>query len=273
MPPGLVVSAAAFRAGLQRSAGTPSGTPPSCDGGPSGGILAPWISAEIAAGYRRLANAAGEPEPVVAVRSSGVGEDGGAASAAGQYLTLLGVAGASDVIAAVETCHASAAAPSARRYQADRGRPSVSPMAVGVQLLVPARVAGTSFSAHPLDPQRDCVVVEAVRGLGAPAAAGTVRPEHIEMTRAGRVLRREPARQAWMQVAGPVGVREEPVDHVPDHVLDDAELDGVVEAVLAVETCFGFPVDVEWAVASPPGEPVVVILLQARPITWPRPLS
>lgn len=143
-------------------------------------------------------------------------------------------------------------------------------MAVGVQTLVRARVAGVAFSAHPLDADRDCIVVEAVLGLGVPAVSGAVRPEHIELTRARQISRRSPARQERLHVADARGVREEPVrcqvGATEGAVLDDVELDSVVDMVLAVETVVGFPVDVEWAVASAPGEPVVVSLLQARPI-------
>ena len=57
-------------------------------------------------------------------------------------------------------------------------------------------------SARHYQVERDCIVVEAVRGLGAPAVSGTVRPEHIELTRAGQIARRGLARQERLQVAG-----------------------------------------------------------------------
>ena len=58
----------------------------------------------------------------------------------------------------------------------------------------------------------------------------------------------------------PARLRERPI-------LDDEQLGAVVDAVLAVERHFGFPVDVEWVVNRHRrvGEPVTVV--QARPET------
>jgi pyruvate,water dikinase len=50
-------------------------------------------------------------------------------------------------------------------------------------------------------------------------------------------------------------------------VLDDEQIAAVVDAVLAVERHYGYPVDVEWVLDRHrrEGEPVCVV--QARPVT------
>lgn len=169
-----------------------------------------------------------------AVRSSAVGEDGIARSFAGQLETMLGVA-KGDVLGAVRRCRASALALRALRY----GR-GVGPVAVIVQRLVPADVAGVAFSADPRTGERDVVIVEAIRGLGDRLVSGAVSPEawridgeRCERTRAGE---------------GPA--------------LDEARARRVAALARALEALFGRPQDIEWAFSG--GE---LWLLQSRPIT------
>jgi pyruvate,water dikinase len=60
---------------------------------------------------------------------------------------------------------------------------------------------------------------------------------------------------------------EMPARLVDRRVLDDEQVAAVVDAVLAVERYYGYPVDVEWVLDRHrrEGEPVCVV--QARPVT------
>src|SRR5687768_6521963 len=85
-----------------------------------------------------------------AVRSSALAEDSADASHAGQYETVLGVHGAASLRQAVEICLRSADTRRAAAYRSDRGEQGDAGMAVAVQRMVDARVAGVVFTADPV---------------------------------------------------------------------------------------------------------------------------
>jgi pyruvate,water dikinase len=88
--------------------------------------------------------------PVWAVRSSAIGEDSGAASFAGTHLSVLGVGGPASVVEAVLRVHASGSSAGARAYR-DRLKLADWPrMAVVVQVLIDADVAGVLFTRNPV---------------------------------------------------------------------------------------------------------------------------
>jgi phosphoenolpyruvate synthase/pyruvate phosphate dikinase len=106
----------------------------------------------------------------VAVRSSGLAEDLPNASFAGQYNTLLDVRGLDAVLAAVDACVASA-----RDGRVEAYGHATRPMAVLVQRMVAADVAGVAFSANPVTGNRAEVRVSATRGLGDRLVSGVRR--------------------------------------------------------------------------------------------------
>lgn len=183
----------------------------------------------------------------LAVRSSGVVEDGDTASYAGIYETVLDVRGADAVLEAIERCRGSAHAERVRAYRAQRGLEDTEGgcVAVVVQRLVRADVAGVAFSADPVAGRRDRCIVEAVAGLGEALVSGRASPDRAVVDGAGRVLDRT-------RVAG---------------CLDDALAAEVSARTLELEGALGYPVDVEWAV-----EGGVLWLLQVRPVTAPIPM-
>jgi hypothetical protein len=180
-----------------------------------------------------------------AVRSSAFGEDGAAQSFAGQLETHLGVS-AADVPAAVRLCWESVEAARALRYSGAK----LAEVAVIVQQMVPAELAGVAFSADPQTGERGVTVIEAVRGLGDKLVSGAADPE------------------AW-RVKGQAC---EVTRRGASSVLSDAQARRVAELARAMESLFGAPQDVEWALQ---GEEL--FLLQSRPITAlpaaPRPIS
>ena len=108
----------------------------------------------------------------LAVRSSAVGEDGSESSGAGQMETILGVKGKVQLFEAVKKCWASHFSFRAVEYRRQFGSKIDSPMAVLVQELVPADVAGVLFTRHPDNGSTAKMVVNANVGLGESVVSG-----------------------------------------------------------------------------------------------------
>ncbi|MGY1691379.1 PEP/pyruvate-binding domain-containing protein [Geodermatophilus sp. SYSU D01105] len=201
------------------------------------------LAGPVVAAWRRLG---GGP---VAVRSSATTEDLPGASSAGQQDTFLDVTGAEQVVDAVRRCWSSVWTARALAYRARQGTPSAAAaVAVVVQRMVPAEVAGVLFTADPLTGRRDRVVLEAVRGLGDALVSGRATP------------------QRWVLDAGKHAVLDGP-DGAVRPLLDDGHLRELADLGLRAATLSGGPQDLEWAIAD--GR---CWLLQSRPVTTLFPL-
>lgn len=174
----------------------------------------------------------------LAVRSSAVSEDLPGASFAGQYETVLNVRGEKELEAAVLRCWASTFNPHVVAYRKKQGISS-NGMAVLVQKMVPADAAGVVFSADPVSGDRETVVINSVRGLGDRLVSGEASPDE------------------WKVKNGKVKCLRAPED-----VMDVDRARDIAKIAKRIETHFGTPQDIEWALAD--GE---FYILQARPIT------
>jgi len=215
-----------------------------------GAPLSEAVAAALAPPLDRLTGLAlgdrNEP-PLLAVRSSGVSEDGAHASFAGLHDTELGLT-ADQVVPAVLRCWASLWSERAVGYRARRGLElDGRAMAVVVQALVPAQAAAVAFTRHPVTGRVDHLLINAVPGLGEEMVAGTVTPDTIVVDKADRRV-----------------VEFAPGDSGDGPALGDDVLDELVSLCLDVERSFGEPVDIEAAHAADGW-----YLLQARPITTP----
>jgi pyruvate,water dikinase len=239
VPPGFCVTTAAYR--------RLGGQCPTND---------PFLLEQIRAAYRQLGGGR------VAVRSSATSEDGTVASFAGQMETLLGVQGETEVCAAVARCWQSLHSEHAVAYRRDRGiRAEEMAMAVVVQRLIAAEVAGVLFTRDPFDPQGQRMLVEASWGLGESVVSGKVAPDRYYLEReTGRVVEQHIA--AKMVQMTTEGTQPVPADKEKQPCLDAARLAELAELGRRVEALFGEPCDVEWAWAESR-----FWLLQARPIT------
>lgn len=201
---------------------------------------------------------------VVAARSSAVGEDGAAASFAGQHATELHLRSDDALLGAIGRIRASAHAPSALAYRAKMGVAGAPRMGVVVQRLVDADRAGVLFTRHPVT-RADERVIEAAWGLGEVVVAGLVTPDHFRVARDGRVLeRRAGEKDVAIRPAPTGGTREEPVDAPRARALclDDAQLRRLCELASRCEAATTGALDLEWALC---GE--ALYLLQQRAIT------
>lgn len=224
------------------------------------------IPEEIAGAITQAYNCLKGGNPAVAVRSSATAEDLPELSFAGQQDTFLNIDTPDGVLRAVKHCWASLWTARAIGYRQKNmiNHQAVS-LAVVVQLLVPAEAAGILFTINPLNGQGDQAVINAAWGLGEAVVGGAVNPDTIVIDKSsGVVVERQTADKQVMTVRVDGATRESPV---PDElrrvpVLDDRTSAELVRLGKQIERHFGYPVDVEWAIAD--GE---ISILQARPIT------
>src|SRR3989442_15390132 len=184
--------------------------------------------------------------PKVAVRSSATAEDLPEASFAGQQDTIVGASGEEALLDAVRRCWASLWNERAVAYrETHRVDQQGLRLAVVVQRMVDAESAGVLFTADPITGRRRRAVIDAVRGLGEQLVSGAVNPDHFVVDpRDGTILERR------------------------GDVLNDEQLRALATLGARVETHFGRPQDIEWAIAKD-GK---VWLVQSRDITTLYPL-
>jgi pyruvate,water dikinase len=198
-----------------------------------------------------------------AVRSSAVDEDGEAASFAGQHVTRLNVP-THAVAEALKEVWASSQTPSALAYRRRLGLSGTPEMAVVIQEMVRARVAGVLFTRNPLS-QAIERVIEASWGLGEAVVAGLVTPDRFRIRQDGAILERS-AGEKEMEVANGEdgGTIECPVeaDRAVRLCLDDGELAQLHELACEVERSFEGAQDLEWAF-----DEERLFLLQRRAVT------
>jgi pyruvate, water dikinase len=209
--------------------------------------------------------ALGPDEVPVAVRSSATAEDSEAASFAGQQETFLHVRGGDQLRARVRDCWASFFSERALFYRSKKGSLTDLGMAVVVQRMVNADIAGVLFTIDAVQGRRDRMVVEAVIGLGEAAVSGAVTPDHYVIRRDGRVRKAQVHEQPYAIVADESGgVVERPLDSEEGGArkASDELLAELARLGDDLEQRIGVPQDIEWAVEG--GE---LYVLQARPVT------
>jgi phosphohistidine swiveling domain-containing protein len=234
-------------------------------------ILGVTMPADVADAGRQALDALGATA-AVAVRSSATAEDLPSASFAGQQDTYLNVVGIDAVLDAVRRCWASLWTDRAVAYRATN---SIDPrsvrLAVVVQRLVNASVAGVLFTANPLTGKRGEAVIDASPGLGEAVVSGAVNPDHFVIeTASGAIRDRHLGDKRVVVLPAPGGgVQHVNVDGRADHAsLSDAQLRALARLGEQTERHFGAPQDVEFAVDAGGG----LWLTQARSITTLFPL-
>lgn len=231
-----------------------------------GGHVSAALRTSLSVAYERLRDGTDEDGGYVAVRSSAVDEDGAEASFAGQHDTMLNVRGLDAVLAAVTSIWASLRSETALAYRRQRGLAEDDlALAVLVQRMVWADVAGVAFSLDPVTGARERIVVSANWGLGESVVAGTVTADtwHLDK-RDLRVLDVVVADKERMVIPSESGTRSV---KVPTFLrtrasLADSALARVAELTRSLERERGWPVDIEFAWRGDE-----LWLLQCRPIT------
>ena len=229
------------------------------------------VASQLRATYASLGG-----DPAVAVRSSANAEDLPGLSFAGQQETYLNVKGVDALLEAVRNCWASlwTAQAISYRHENEIEQGSVA-MAVVVQIMVPAEVAGILFTANPATGERTEMIVNASFGLGEAVVGGQVTPDTFIVDRESKNVKETMIgpKEQMIVSDGDQGTKLTDVE-VSDRdlsSLSDALLNDLVELGLEVEKNYdGLPQDIEWAIVD--GK---ISLLQSRPITNlpPQPLE
>jgi pyruvate,water dikinase len=144
------------------------------------------VPGRVAASMLRALDEHGLAGEFVAVRSSGLAEDGAEHSFAGQFWSFLYVRGGEQVLEALGLCWGSAFSARSVAYRRAVGADDVAPrMGVIVQRMVDSESAGVAFSRTPLDPaDRDTLVEESVWGQGEGLVAGDLEADRFLVDRA-----------------------------------------------------------------------------------------
>lgn len=235
VPPGFVITSAAFAAAVDQDA------------------LRARMRAQDMAAARAIVAAAPPPRELiaehyaalaglVAVRSSACAEDSEGASYAGQQETYLNVDGLDAVLHDVVECWLSFFADRAVFYRQEKGSLDDVAMAVVVQQMIDSRKSGVLFTVDPVHGRKDRMVVEAAFGLGEQVVSGEVTPDHYVLDRQGVIKR--------------------------SRIVDEQVLSGEQCAQLArlgqhLADLHGCPQDIEWAFDADG----TLFLLQSRPVT------
>ena len=185
----------------------------------------------------------------LSIRSSATLEDLAGQSFAGQYRTFLEVNSERELLQRIEECWDSARSETVRSYLQAlnvQGTNAETPLlAVIIQRMVNASVAGVAFSRDPLRPDHDESVIEAVKGHAEGLVSGQRSPCRVRVGRDGRVsvenrstsYLRLSRKTPWRDIAG---------------------------LIRRLENSYGGQaLDVEWAV----DHRKALWLLQVRPIT------
>jgi phosphohistidine swiveling domain-containing protein len=227
------------------------------------------LARAITTAYGELGEGASVP---LAVRSSATAEDLPYASFAGQQDTYLNVVGAENVLDAVRRCWASLWTDRAVSYRASNGIDHRSVrLAVVVQRMVEAEVAGILFTANPLTGRRRQAVIDAAPGLGEAVVSGAVNPDHFVVnTATGEIVeRRLGDKRVTVRAAAGSGTERVALEsHEDEASLSDGQIRALAKLGARVEAHYGSPQDTEWAIDNE-GR---IWLLQARPITTLFPL-
>jgi pyruvate,water dikinase len=246
VPPGFVVTAAAFAAAID--VGALRTAMRSGDAAAARAMVTAAVPprAQIGPAYEALtgpAPAGPAPGGRVAVRSSACAEDSAGASYAGQQETYLNTTGLDDVVANVVRCWTSFFSDRAVFYRREKGSLDDVAMAVVVQRMVDSHRSGVMFTMDPVHGRTDRMVVEAAYGLGEAVVSGEITPDHYMLDRRGTVKRR--------RIAGAAPV------------LRDDECARLAAVGRQLAALHGAPQDIEWAFDADG----TLFLLQSRPVT------
>lgn len=204
-----------------------------------------------------------------AVRSSAVGEDSEEMSAAGQMQTFLGVRGTKKIFESIVRCWASQFSFTAVNYKRQYGQVLNAPMAVVIQEMVPASVAGVMFTCDPVKGDPAFITITANYGLGESVVSASAEPDTFLLKRSDGlrpVLHSVQLGQksVFVTESETEGVLMQPVPETmtKQKCMKDEQIEQLAYIGTQVERCYAAPRDIEWAIRD--GK---YYLLQCRPVS------
>jgi pyruvate,water dikinase len=222
--------------------------------------------------YRQLYGGA------VAVRSSATAEDLPEAAFAGQQETFLNVLGEQPLLDAMRACWASLWSERAVHYRAHQNVDQVSvKLAVVVQKMVQADVAGVMFTANPVSGARNELVIDANPGLGEAVVGGLVTPDHFVVHKRGARIKELRVGRREVIIRSKEGGGTEQIlstDNNTNAALSPLDVRSLTRLGIQIERHYGAPQDIEWAWIKDRPKAGKFMILQARPMTaLPKPLK
>lgn len=217
--------------------------------------LSEAVACDIMRHFARLSS------PLAAVRSSATCEDSAEKAWAGQLDTFLNVS-KEDVLEKVKLCWASLF--SERTLAYDKDILNKASVAVVVQEMIFADVAGVAFSVNPLTQNINEILVNAVYGIGEAIVSGNVTPDQYLVHKTGRILSQnhETQSRGLYRKKGKLVWSEIAPDKQNKAKLSSKAVLELAKIIAKIEKFYHFPVDVEFAVKNRK-----IYILQARPIT------
>jgi rifampicin phosphotransferase len=202
-----------------------------------------------------------------AVRSSATAEDLPDASFAGQQDTYLNVRGADALLEAVRNCWVSLFTDRAILYRNQNGYSHREvKLSVVIQQMVLSEVSGILFTADPVSNHRHIASIDASYGLGEALVAGLVSADLYRVDkRTDEVVEVKVGdKQLAIRPLLDGGTIHETItgDARTGQVLTDAQAVELAQVGTRIESHYGKPQDIEWAMVDSK-----IYILQARPIT------
>ncbi|MEM4372659.1 MAG: pyruvate, water dikinase, partial [Metallosphaera sp.] len=220
--------------------------------------------------FDELSRAVGK-EILVAVRSSATAEDIESASFAGQQDTYLNVKRA-NLINMVKAVWASLYNERAIEYRKSKGIDSSKvEMAVVVQKMVNSRSSGVMFTLNPSNGDRNFIVIESSWGLGEAVVGGKVTPDEVIISKHDlKILDKRIAKKNMKIVYNQGNNVEVPLngEESESPSISDEEALELAKLALKIESHYGMPMDIEWAIDADLKFPDNVFIVQARPETF-----
>ena len=200
-----------------------------------------------------------------AVRSSALGEDT-LFSFAGQYATFLNVK-EDDIIDRYREVLASKFTPKAIYYFLSHSLSEAQlAMSVGCMEMVDSAISGVIYTLDPVRPDDQCMLINAIFGLGKYLVDGTVTPDVFTVSKKDSSIRetklaRKTIRLMLNEAGGTMQVP------VPETLQGTPSIDGktiklLLDTGLSLEKHYGCPQDIEWAIDRS-GR---LFILQTRPL-------
>jgi pyruvate,water dikinase len=225
----------------------------------------------ICQAYKALSAECKTKEVSVAVRSSGCAEDLPTAAFAGQYESYLNVIGDHDLLDRVRDCWASLFTSRAISYRMKNNLPIMDKlMGVIVQKVVYSRSAGVAFTALPSTGNTTWVMIEGNWGTAESVVQGLVTPDRYYINKEILEIEEKNISQKLRQhVITETGTREEdvPEKKQSEPCFSDEEARKIADLAKLVESHYGKPQDIEWAIEADLQYPDNIFLVQTRPIT------
>lgn len=227
----------------------------------------------IKSAYEELCKRLKIKDVLVAVRSSATAEDLADASFAGQQETYLNVRGVDGVVESTVRCWSSLFTPRAIFYRIEKGFAHEKVfISVGVQKMVNSRAAGVIFTINPVTGDLGQIVIEGNYGLGEAVVSGAVTPDEFVIDKAsGNVVEKRVAKKTVQYIRDPKTGKtvhvEVPREKQEQPCVNDEEIMKLAELANRIESHYGKPQDIEWAIDRDLQFPNSIFIVQSRPET------